>query len=266
MKKRYGFTLIELLVVISIIALLIGLLLPALGAAKEASQKTACLSNTSQLMKAWFSYAIDNNDTMVGPEKSTDYDWIRGPSTVPGLQSDDFVGGMEAGALYEGGYMSDTTAYRCPSDVMILTEIPSYSINYSLGSRGRKWDSLVSGHGRRLKLGSVEKPSETAVFFEEDDPRPNLEWGMGAFLMDKTSITPHITADWVAGWHKTGTIQSFADGHAAEYAFIDTASALARDYWKEGESYTRSNNADFVNIWNSYHPWDKIVVKEGGSR
>ncbi len=62
---RKGFTLIELLVVISIIALLIAILLPALGAAREAANASGCLSNLKQISIAMGSYAASNNDFVV---------------------------------------------------------------------------------------------------------------------------------------------------------------------------------------------------------
>ena len=61
LNSRKSFTLIELLVVISIIALLIALLLPALQNARKVAQAAGCISNARQLVTATTSYAMDNN-------------------------------------------------------------------------------------------------------------------------------------------------------------------------------------------------------------
>ena len=62
-----GFTLVELLVVISIIALLMGILLPAVGSARNAAQTLVCGTNLKSIGTAWQSFAADNNDYIPSP-------------------------------------------------------------------------------------------------------------------------------------------------------------------------------------------------------
>jgi prepilin-type N-terminal cleavage/methylation domain-containing protein len=74
-RHRHGFTLIELLVVISIIALLVGILLPALGAARRSAQDMQCTSNLRQLMVATFVYADTHKQNLPPGDERFYSDW-----------------------------------------------------------------------------------------------------------------------------------------------------------------------------------------------
>jgi prepilin-type processing-associated H-X9-DG protein len=118
---------VELLVVIGIIAILSGLLLPAIGKAKSKAQAAICLSNHKQLLLAWQLYIGDNREAL--PENSFNFAYWR--SSEPALRNwaagllsweDNWPDNTNASLLVPGlngslgPYSKNSSIYKCPSD------------------------------------------------------------------------------------------------------------------------------------------------------
>jgi prepilin-type N-terminal cleavage/methylation domain-containing protein len=148
---RRAFTLIELLVVVTIIALLIGLLVPVLASARDAVYGTSCMANQSQLMIGVTAYSVDNDQRIpFGPEEGRRYNPLRGGEdsggrdfyVIDGMVTSEIstLAGEPLGAgLLLRGYMDQAKeAFFCPGadeEVAVAAELAK------VGS-----DSVISGY------------------------------------------------------------------------------------------------------------------------
>ena len=127
-NRRGGFTLIELLVVISIIALLIAMLLPALKKAKESARRAICLSNQRQIMNALHVYT-NEYDGHFPPSHQEMNAGAMFELVVPRFQYDEVIefegeGYTGMGMLIPTEIVTDVRMFYCPSQVHKLFTYP----------------------------------------------------------------------------------------------------------------------------------------------
>jgi prepilin-type N-terminal cleavage/methylation domain-containing protein/prepilin-type processing-associated H-X9-DG protein len=277
--EKAAFTLIELLVVIAIIAILAGMLLPALSKAKAKGQGIVCMNNMRQLSLAWIQYAHDSNDripfassdNLGGSNPSIDpYVWVTGTMDFDRNNSSnwDLTRDIMKSPLwpYCGG---SGGIWKCPADRSTLVpgsgplkgrtvpRVRSMVMMIWHGGFGGKLNSHsgVNSPPWRLYLSLNDMvdpgPSGTLLFWDEREDAIN--WGN--FFIDMTGFPDkpqlvQFAQDMPASYHNRAGGLSFADGHAEVKRWLDprtTPPVRKNSTWLEASSTTRSpNNPDIV--------------------
>jgi prepilin-type N-terminal cleavage/methylation domain-containing protein/prepilin-type processing-associated H-X9-DG protein len=152
--STHGFTLIELLVVVSIIALLIGILLPALGKARESAKQTICLSNSRQWGLGLNNYLADNKST---------YAW----------DGDDISGGT--GTVANQGVSTSYTASQLQAAFNSPSWFPNAVGNYVMN--GMSYREFTLAAGNKAPLPGTNNPFVCASVNTPNLARANNGFG-----------------------------------------------------------------------------------------
>lgn len=231
-----AFTLIELLVVVAVVALLAGMLLPALSSAQARSQAAACMNNHRQLALALQVYTDDHSGKLpynwgaAGIRRSVSLQsYLNWANNVMSWELD--PGNTNRYQLVAGGlgpYLNGAAGpFKCPTDRVLsriqreagwTARLRSVSLNAMMGYAGRFLSGNVNtnnpAHTQFFRLDDVREPSRIFTFIDEHPDSIND----GYFL---NRIDRFEWVDLPGSYHHNGATITFADGHVERQRWID---------------------------------------------
>jgi len=231
-QEYKAFSLIELLVVISVIALLMAILLPALAAARSRTRGLVCKSNLRQLLMASIGYATENDDFYV-PAASDMWD-NAGLKRWHGVR-DALDEPFDAGRGPLVGYLADGRVKKCPAKVDFMTG-KDWNTNFEQGCGGygynmtyigsRTWQYGINGaqawrdaYARTSCVTEVTGPAETLMFADTAmaiNLRSLIEYSFAEppfTVHNGRPITSFYMSPSIHFRHRTRANVGWADGH-----------------------------------------------------